>query len=144
MSPQHSSRDPRLLSDAPTHGWIHLRNLSVEGALVGVHPGEHDTPRPIVVDLDLWMDFAHAATSERLTDTVDYADVDACVRETVRQKHYRLLEGLADTLAKNLFERFARIESLRLELHKPDAIPGADVSVSIARDRGPGPTPARP
>ena len=72
----------------------------------GVSAAEKETGREYEVDCELEVDLADAGQSDRLKDTVDYAQVYTVVRETVEGTAYALLEGLATGLATKVLDRF--------------------------------------
>lgn len=111
---------------------IRIRGLKVEG-IVGVHDWERRVPRPIVADVELATDVARAARSDALKDALDYAAVAQAVTAFVAASKFQLIETLAEKLAERLRADFGAAW-VRLELHKPGAVPGAqDVSVAIER-----------
>ncbi len=72
----------------------------------GVTASEKETGRKYEVDCELEVDLAEAGKSDRLTDTVDYAEVYRLTQETVEGTAYALLEGLAASLAGKILDRF--------------------------------------
>ena len=84
---------------------IRLNGLSFYG-YHGVTPAERETGRPFEVDCELEVDLADAGHSDRLTDTVDYAQVYEVIRESVEGKAFSLLEGLAGRLATTILDKF--------------------------------------
>ena len=113
---------------------LRIRGLKVEG-IVGVHDWERRVPRAIVIDLELAADAAHAARHDELKDALDYAAVAQVVAQVVASSDFQLIETLAQRLAEKLQKDFG-VAWLRIELHKPGAIAGAqDVSVSIERGK---------
>lgn len=120
-----------MASDAKTD-WIWLRGIRIDGARAGVLPHEHDAPCTITIELGLEVSVALAGRTERLTDTVDYASVFDLVAATVRERHYPLIETLAEVLAARVLERFAA-RRVRLEVGKPGALPTGTPSVAIER-----------
>jgi 7,8-dihydroneopterin aldolase/epimerase/oxygenase len=111
---------------------IRIRGLKVE-AIVGVHDWERRILRPVVIDLELATDVARAAKSDALKDALDYAAVAKAVGEFVGASKFQLIETLAEKLAEKLRAEFG-VAWVRLEVHKPGAVPGAqDVSVAIER-----------
>ena len=73
----------------------------------GVSDDEQRTGGRYVVDVELNRDLARAAASDRLEDTVSYADVYGTVREIVEGKSFRLVETLAEQIAQALLARYA-------------------------------------
>jgi dihydroneopterin aldolase len=115
---------------------IRIRGLKVEG-IVGVHDWERRVPRPLVIDLELATDAARAAKKDSLKDALDYAAVAQAVTQVVVTSEFQLIETLAERVASMLLKDFG-VAWLRLELHKPGAVAGAqDISVSIERGRKP-------
>ena len=113
---------------------IRIRGLKVE-TIVGVHDWERKLPRPVVVDLELATDAAHAARTDQLKDALDYHAVAQAVSAFVAASRFQLVETLAQQLAEKLQQDFA-VAWLKLELHKPGAVAGAqDVSVAIERGK---------
>lgn len=113
---------------------VRIKGLKVE-TIVGVHEWERRLPRPVVIDLELATDAARAARSDRLGDAVDYHAVAQAVSECVAAARPQLIETLAQQVADRLIKDFG-VTWLRLELHKPGAVPGAsDVSVAIERGK---------
>ena len=113
---------------------ILINGLKVE-TIIGVHAWEMHLPRPLLVDLELGMDLRPAAASDRLRDALDYKLVSDEVRAFAASKQFRLLETLAEGIARMLFERHP-ILTLDLALAKPGAVAEAkSVGVRIERRR---------
>ena len=113
---------------------IRIRGLKVE-TIVGVHDWERKLLRPVVIDLELATDAARAAKGDALADALDYDAVAQAVSAFVGASRFQLIETLAQRLAEKLQKDFA-VTWLKLELHKPGAVAGAqDVSVSIERGK---------
>lgn len=117
---------------------ILIRNLKIF-AYHGVNPEEKADGQNFVFDIDAFVDITAACESDNVDDTVSYAKI---IKETVRiftlQKD-DLLEKAAQRVADGLFERFDKIEALRILLKKPEAPIKADfeyVGVEIYRERG--------
>lgn len=120
------------------YGWVHIRRLTIPNASVGIYPRERRARQPVAIDVSLWLDMTTAAREERISGTVDYDDVASIVRTLTLDRHYPLIEFLAHTLAAELLNRFP-VERVRVEIHKPDALPDATASVEIELE---GPTSA--
>lgn len=106
-------------------------------ALVGVYPRERDAPQQLRFDIDLHVDFAAAAASDLVADTVDYAAVAEAVRDFVAVQQTQLLESIAEGVCAMLLSRFA-VRKVRLRIDKPDAARAlgcAAVGVCIVRGR---------
>jgi dihydroneopterin aldolase len=104
-------------------------------AIIGVHAWEQHRPRPLLIDLELGIDARAAAASDRLRDAVDYKAVADEVVAHAAAREFHLIETLAESLARLLFERHP-VLSLTLTIHKPGAVPEArGVAVRIERRR---------
>ena len=113
---------------------IVLTDVEVE-ALVGVHEHERSAKRPLLVDLELACDLASAAESDRLEGAVDYAAVVATVRQRCAASSHRLIEALADDVARACFTD-PRVEAVKVTLKKPGAVPGVGgIAVVLERRR---------
>jgi len=111
---------------------ITIHGLKLD-TIVGVHDWERELRQTVVIDLDLGVDCARAAASDRLEDAVDYAAVAAWLESELAVASYQLIETLAERLADGLLREFA-VPWLRLVLHKPGAVhKAADVAITITR-----------
>lgn len=113
---------------------IFIRGLEVQ-TTIGVHAWEQQAPRPLLLDLDIGAETREAAASDHLRDAVDYHAVSETCAQFARETRVQLLETFAERLARLLFERYVFL-SLRLVIHKPGAVSGAQsVGVEIERRR---------
>ena len=85
---------------------------------------------------DVWL-VAHDAgvRSDRLTDTIDYTSVVACIREISGSRRYNLIEALAAAIADALIERFD-VSRVRVRVRKPEVqleAPAAFTAATIER-----------
>ena len=115
---------------AEIRGCIHVRVLTIPDASVGIYPREKRARQPIGIDVSLCVTITDAVEHERIKGTVDYDHVVELVRSTARARHYPLIESLAHILASKSLEAFSAHE-VRVEVHKPDALPAATASVEV-------------
>jgi len=117
---------------------IQLRGLRASG-VHGVLPQEKDRAQPFEMDLDLAVDLSPAAGSDRLSDTVDYADVaDRAVGVVCGARSFDLLEALAGAVADAILSSDRRIDAVTVHLRKllpPMDVDIATVGVRITRSR---------
>ncbi|MBK7583964.1 MAG: dihydroneopterin aldolase [Myxococcales bacterium] len=109
--------------------------------MVGVYPRERGRPQPLRIDIELSIDTEAAATTGRLSRTVDYDRTAQAVIFILQSCRFGLLETAAHALAKFLLippisaDRSALVRAARVQLTKPDALMGAAVAaLSIERD----------
>jgi 7,8-dihydroneopterin aldolase/epimerase/oxygenase len=117
---------------------ILVRGLRVVGTH-GVLPEEKRRAQPFEVDLELHVDLAPAAASDRLEDTVDYAGVaDAAAAVVAGPSSYDLLEALAGAVASAALATDPRVTAVTVDLRKlqpPLALDIATVGVRVTRQR---------
>lgn len=100
-----------------SHGVVELRGLEVT-ALVGVLPEERERAQPLEFDIDVHVDTAAAATSDRLADAVDYGAVCDAVVAAATAGHVGLLERLAHLAAAAVLEVDPRITAAEVVVRK--------------------------
>lgn len=102
-------------------------------AKVGIYPHELTGTQPVSITLRLGIS-GRAARSDRIEDTIDYAELVARLREVLAERRFGLLEHLADSLAGLIFDEF-RPSWLTLSVHKPQVLDGVGrVGVMIERN----------
>jgi dihydroneopterin aldolase len=132
------ARTPSMadLSADPAGDRIQLRGLRVVGTH-GVLPEEKSRAQPFELDLDLSVDLALAATSDSLSDTVNYAEIaDSASAIVAGATSYDLLEALAGAIATTTLASDLRITAVTVSLRKlrpPLAMDIASVGVRITR-----------
>ena len=119
---------------------ILIRNLKIF-AYHGVNPEEKVQGQNFILDIDAFVDISVPCKTDNVDDTVSYAEI---IEETVRiftSRKYDLVERAAERVSEGLFEKFEKIQALRILLKKPDAPIDADfeyVGVEIERNRKDG------
>ncbi|HWH23706.1 MAG TPA: dihydroneopterin aldolase [Candidatus Limnocylindria bacterium] len=118
---------------------IFLRGMVFEGHH-GVTDEERAERQPIALSVELSLDLQAAGQSDALAETVDYGAVFELCRETVEERSFRLLEGLAEALASALLARYERLSAVVVEASKPGVplagiVEHAGVRVGRARAR---------
>jgi 7,8-dihydroneopterin aldolase/epimerase/oxygenase len=104
----------------------------------GVGDDEGRIGQQFLVDLVLELDLAAAAHSDKLVDTISYADIIEVASQAFRAKRFRLVEAAAGSVADSVLANFPRIEQLTVTVHKPHAPIAAvfaDVGVTLSRAR---------
>jgi dihydroneopterin aldolase len=115
---------------------IILRTMRFRGRH-GVHRWEQETEQPFDVDVELALDLRPAALADDLALSVDYASVYSTCRTIVERRSYRLLEALAEAIARELLAS-RRIEEVLVRVRKPEVDLGGPVGsagVEIVRRR---------
>jgi len=103
-------------------------------ARIGVPDDERSHPQRLTVSMTFWPTGQGQELGDELDRTVDYAAVCAETKKFVDARSDRLIETLADELAKHLLAMFA-IRRIMIELRK-FILPEVEfVSVTVTRDR---------
>jgi dihydroneopterin aldolase len=92
---------------------VELRGLEIFGHH-GATEDEQEAGQTLLWDLE-W-ELGEPARDE-LSETVDYDEVAACVREVSEARRYQLLESLAAAAAEAIKERFG-VERVRVRVRK--------------------------
>jgi 7,8-dihydroneopterin aldolase/epimerase/oxygenase len=103
-----------------------------------VMPHEEKVGQRFVIDLELAIDLAQAAKSDKLVDTVSYASIVETATRAFTDGNYRLVEAAAGAIADAVLAAFPRVASVKVTVHKPHAPIAAifnDVGVIILRTR---------
>lgn len=112
---------------------IFIDSFCVE-TLIGIYPRERIVPQPVVMDLKIGHSTATAGASDDIHDTIDYAEVVARLRTVLAEKHFLLLEKLAEFVATMLLEDFGA-QWVRVSVAKLGMMPNvARVGVVIERN----------
>jgi 7,8-dihydroneopterin aldolase/epimerase/oxygenase len=104
----------------------------------GVMQHEAKVGQTFRLDLVLDIDLTEASRSDKLAHTVGYDQVVEVASSAFCARRYRLVEAAAGAVAEAVLERFRRVSSVRVTVHKPHApiaATFADVGVTIARTR---------
>ena len=117
-------------------------SVFVSGLVLHAHHGVGDDEGRIgqqfMVDLVLFLDLAAAARSDKLADTIDYAELVEVASHAFRARRYRLVEAAAGAVADAVLAAFPRVARLQVTVHKPHAPIAAvfaDVGVTLVRSR---------
>jgi 7,8-dihydroneopterin aldolase/epimerase/oxygenase len=116
---------------------IFVSGLSIH-ARHGVMEHETEVGQRFVIDLELYTDLSEPSRSDRLSDTVSYADVVATTTAAFKNTNYKLLERAAGAVADAILAAFPRINAVEVTVHKPHAPIAAifdDVGVVLMRTR---------
>lgn len=117
---------------------VELRGLSIY-THHGVTDAEQEVGQRLEIDVSFEVPDCDAILTDRLEDTVDYAEACDIVAMAATERSYRTLERLCQVIAERLMERFdcdsVRVRALKPEPPLPLAV--ADVGVQIVRERAP-------
>jgi dihydroneopterin aldolase len=97
---------------------VELRGLSIY-THHGVSDAEQEVGQRLEFDLAFDLPDCDAVLTDRLEDTVDYAEVCDLVALAATERSFRTLERLSQVVAERLMERFD-CESVRVRAAKPE------------------------
>jgi 7,8-dihydroneopterin aldolase/epimerase/oxygenase len=103
---------------------------------VGVTAAEREVGQRLLLDLRLDVGGSDATITDRLEDTVDYAEVCDTANLVAQQRSYRTLERLCTAIADRLLDRY-EAHAVWVKAAKPEpplALPVTEVSVEVWRE----------
>jgi dihydroneopterin aldolase len=116
--------------------------MFLSGLLIHAHHGvmEHEARvgQRFILDIELSLDLADAARSDKLADTVSYAAIAETATRAFTARSHKLVESAAGAVADAILAAFARANSVKVTVHKPHApiaATFADVGVTLIRAR---------
>ena len=116
---------------------IFIAGLSLH-AYHGVMPYEGKVGQTFTIDIELDIDLAEAARSDKVVDTVSYDKVVTCASAAFCAQKFRLIEAAAGQVADAVLAGFPRVRKIKVTIHKPHAPIAAtfsDVGVTLERAR---------
>src|SRR3982751_1305124 len=115
---------------------VELRGLSIY-THHGVSEAEQEVGQRLEFDVSFDVPDCDAVLTDRLEDTVDYAQVCDIVALAATERSYKTLERLAQVIGQRLMERYG-CESVRVRAAKPEPpLPLAiqEVAVEVTQER---------
>ena len=103
---------------------------------VGVTAAEREVGQRLLLDLRLDVGGSDATITDRLEDTVDYAEVCDAANLVAQQRSYKTLERLCTAIADRLLDRYD-VHAVGVKAAKPEpplAFPVSEVSVEVWRE----------
>lgn len=107
-------------------------------AFHGVNADEKEKGQPFELDITCYLDLSRPCASDRVGDTVSYAQIIKRVKQVMTDHSHDLLEYTAQTVINSLFKTFDPVQQVDLLLKKPRAPILADfgwVGVELSRTR---------
>ncbi|MGB3456052.1 MAG: dihydroneopterin aldolase [Litorimonas sp.] len=114
---------------------IFVRGLLIQ-ASIGVHPHEHESTQPVIIDVELDMGDMALPKGDRLAETLDYAIVAEAAERIALEAHVQLVETLAERIADWALAEDARVQRVAVSIAKPQALLKADAAgVEVVKER---------
>ena len=114
---------------------IRIENLEVY-AYHGVYEEENRMGQPFFINMVLYSSLREAGKTDALEKSTNYGEVCHFVNDWMKAHTVKLIETVAEELAKGILHKFPLIESLDIEVRKPEApvgLPFDCVSVKLHR-----------
>jgi dihydroneopterin aldolase len=102
----------------------------------GVEEAEREVGQRLVFDLSFELADCDATVTDRVEDTVDYADVCQQVALAAQERSYKTLERLCSAVADRMIDRYGA-ESVTVRATKPEPpipLPVEEVSVEVWKE----------
>jgi 7,8-dihydroneopterin aldolase/epimerase/oxygenase len=102
----------------------------------GVEAAEREVGQRLIFDLSFEVGECDATVTDRVEDTVDYADVCQQVALAAQERSYKTLERLCSAVADRMIERYDA-EAITVRATKPEPpipLPVEEVSVEIWKE----------
>ena len=102
----------------------------------GVEEAERSVGQRLVFDLSFDLGECDATVTDRVEDTVDYADVCQQVALAAQERSYKTLERLCSAVADRMIDRYGA-EAITVRASKPEppiALPVDEVSVEVWKE----------
>jgi dihydroneopterin aldolase len=103
---------------------------------VGVTAAEREVGQRLLLDIRLDVGECDATITDRIEDTVDYAQVCDAANLVAQQRSYKTLERLCAAIAERLLEHY-ETHAVWVKAAKPEpplALPVSEVSVEVWRE----------
>ncbi len=86
----------------------------------GVFAEEKAMGQKFVIDVELSLDLRKAGTADDISQTPNYADLYAIVKNITTQRTFNLIEALAEAIAQEILSIY-RVDRVRVRVRKPHA-----------------------
>lgn len=111
--------------------------ILVKGLRVETRVGVPDEERakPQVLEIDLLLEGNLTNLRDEIARTTDYAAVCALIRQSCKNSEYRLVETLAEEVAKEVLSAFPLVDVIEIEVRKFILPETQYVGVRLRRER---------
>ncbi len=86
----------------------------------GVFAEEKAMGQKFIIDVELSLDLRKAGTADDISQTPNYADLYAIVKNITTQRTFNLIEALAEAIAQEILSIY-RVDRVRVRIRKPHA-----------------------
>lgn len=112
---------------------IIIEGLKVD-TVVGCFNWERQIIQSLMLDITIQTSLEQASNSDRLEDTLNYAEICEISAQVIQKAQPELIEHAAKLVLEALFTTYASVESIMITIRKPAIIAQAN-SVGIRLER---------
>jgi dihydroneopterin aldolase len=102
---------------------VYIEELTFK-TIIGILSFERVKKQKVILDISFNYTF-----SEKSQEFIDYSEVSALIKKTMRKKKFELIENAILTLEKKIYKKF-NLTNLQIKISKPDILKDCLVSVS--------------
>jgi dihydroneopterin aldolase len=84
---------------------IFLHDFKVK-TLIGIYPWERVVRQTVRIDLEIALPTSRACQTDRIEDALDYALIIERINDILANRHFSLLEALAEHIAQTILTEF--------------------------------------
>jgi 7,8-dihydroneopterin aldolase/epimerase/oxygenase len=112
---------------------IYIEGLRVD-TVIGIWGWERQIKQRIIIDIEFSAD-AQRITQDNIDETVNYRDVAKKIKKFCEEKHFQLVETMAEQVVKILILDF-NVEWATVRVTKPGALSDAlNVGITVERNK---------
>lgn len=117
-------------------GEILIEDLLVN-CIIGILSHERATPQKLLLNIVLETDFSEVASSDRVQDTVNYAEVADQISQLALERQFQLVEAMVAAACQQILANHPAVNRVEVTARKPDIMPGFTVvgaRLALSRD----------
>jgi len=100
--------------------YIFIEDLELQ-ASVGIYDHEKRDRQPLLISLTLECLRNETFQSDNIQDTINYEEIIQLIHTTVNERHYNLIESLAEKIASDTL-KIQSIHRITIEIRKPSVL----------------------
>jgi dihydroneopterin aldolase len=142
LEPDDPDEDDDLDDDDENEPSEPLVTIEIVGLSLYTHHGVEQAERAVgqrlVFDLSFDLSQCDATVTDRVEDTIDYADVCQQVALAAQERSYKTLERLCSAIADRMMDRYDA-DAVTVRATKPEPpipLPVEEVTVEVWKERG--------
>ena len=87
----------------------------------GTKPEEQANGQDFIIDVEMFLDLKKAGLTDNMEDTVDCGQIYSMVKYIAKNNVFRLIERLADNIAREILSKNEKVSEVMVRIMKPDA-----------------------